>query len=75
MTSETGSSGRDARPSITDLLTDGPAPGKRFAARTRENSPPDTVDLPSDDGDACSAGVEEWVESGPAADYTFLYGA
>jgi hypothetical protein len=74
MTSETRASGQDARQTITDVLADGPRPGKRFEARAVESRPPDTVDVQSDDSGACSAG-EEWVESGPSADYTFLYSA
>jgi hypothetical protein len=68
MTSDARAAGRDARPTVDDLLDDVPVRGKRFQAQVVENRPAE----PAADGDSR---VEEWVESGPSADYTFLFSA
>jgi hypothetical protein len=66
MTSDARAAGRDDRPTVDDLLDDVPVRGKRFQPKVVENRRP----KPAEDGDSR---VEEWVESGPSADYTFLY--
>jgi hypothetical protein len=68
MTSDERAAGRDARPTVDDLLDDVPPRGKRFPAQVAKNRRP----KPAADG---NSRVEEWVESGPSADYTFLYNA
>ena len=68
MTSDERTAGRDARPTVDDLLDDVPPRGRRFQAEVAKNRRP----KPAADG---GSRVEEWVESGPSADYTFLYSA
>ena len=72
MTSE-ATAGRDAGPTITASLVDGPLRGRRIEAQVVEGRAPSTVDVPADDGSTCRYCLTEWVQTGPSADYTFLY--
>ena len=65
--------GRQAGPTITARLDDGPLRGTRVDARVVEGRPPSTVDVPAHDGSTCRYCLAEWVQSGPSAAYTFLY--
>ena len=65
--------GQDTGPTITASLADGPLRGRRVEAAVVEGRPPSTVDVPADDGSTCRYCLGEWAQSGPSADYTFLY--
>ena len=54
---------------ITAALDDGPLRGKRIEAQVVEGRPPSTVD----DGSTCRYCLAQWTQSGPSAEYTFLY--
>jgi len=58
---------------ITAALDDGPLRGKRIEAQVVEGRPPSTVDVPADDGSTCRYCLAQWTQSGPSAEYTFLY--
>jgi hypothetical protein len=73
MTSEARASGEDPGPTITASLADGPLRGRHVEATVVEGRPPSTVDVPDDDGGTCRYCLGEWVQSGPSAEYTFLY--
>ena len=73
MTSETPASGQDTAPTITASLADGPLRGRRIEAQVVEGRAPSTVDVPADDGSTCRYCLADWEQSGPTADYTFLY--
>ena len=73
MTSEALASDQDAWPTITASLADGPLRGRRIEAAVVEGRPPSTVDVPAEDGSTCRYCLGEWAQSGPSADYTFLY--
>jgi hypothetical protein len=45
----------------------------RIEAQVVEGRPPSTVDVPADDGSTCRYCLAEWTQSGPSAEYTFLY--
>jgi hypothetical protein len=73
MTSDTPASGQDTAPTITASLADGPLRGRSIEAQIVEGRAPSTVDVPADDGTTCRYCLAEWEQSGPTADYTFLY--
>jgi hypothetical protein len=73
MTSEAPASGQEVRPTIIAALEDGPLRGVRVAAQVVEGRPPSTVDVPADDGSTCRYCLADWTQSGPSAEYTFLY--
>ena len=66
-------SGRQADPTITAVLEDGPLQGRRLETRLVEGRPPKTIDAPADDRSVCRYCLAEWVQAGPSAVYTFLY--
>jgi hypothetical protein len=65
--------GEDLGPTITAALDDGPLRGKRLDAEVVEGRPPSTIDVTADDGSTYRYCLKEWVQSGPSAEYTFLY--
>jgi hypothetical protein len=72
-TSDARASGQEVRATITAALDDGPLRGKRIEAQVIEGRPPSTVDVPADDGSTCRYCLAQWNQSGPSAQYTFLY--
>ena len=58
---------------ITAALDDGPLRGKRIEAQVVEGRPPSTIDVPADDDITCRYCLAQWNQSGPSAQYTFLY--
>jgi hypothetical protein len=72
-TSEAPASGQEVWPTIIAVLDDGPLRGMRVEAQVVEGRPPSTVDVPADDGSTCRYCLADWTQSGPSAEYTFLY--
>jgi hypothetical protein len=65
---------RQARGStITATLDDGPLEGRRVEFAMIEGRPPKTIEVKDEDGTTCRYCLKEWVQSGEAAEYTFLY--
>jgi hypothetical protein len=60
-------------PTITATLEDGPLKGSSIEAEIVEGRPPKTIDVAADDGSTCRYCLEDWVQSGRSAAYTFLY--
>lgn len=60
-------------PTITATLGDGPLEGSRMEFEVIEGRPPKTIDVRAEDGTMCRYCLEDWVQSGSAAAYTFLY--
>jgi hypothetical protein len=60
-------------PTITAALDDGPLRGVRIAAPVLEGRPPNTIDVPAEDGSTCRYCLAELVQVGSCAVYTFLY--
>jgi hypothetical protein len=73
VTSEAPGSGQQVWPTITAVLDDGPLRGMRVGAQVVEGRPPSTVDVRADDGSTCRYCLADWTQSGPSAEYTFLY--
>lgn len=73
VTSEAPASGQEVWPTITAALDDGPLRGMRVEAQVIEGRPPSTVDVPAEDGSTCRYCLADWSQSGPSAEYTFLY--
>lgn len=73
VTSEASATGQAVGPTITAALDDGPLRGMRIEAQVIEGRPPSTVDVPADDGSTCRYCLADWTQSGPSAEYTFLY--
>jgi hypothetical protein len=73
MTSGAPAARQEVWPTITAALDDGPLRGMRIEAQVVEGRPPSTVDVPADDGSTCRYCLAEWTQSGPSAQYTFLY--
>jgi hypothetical protein len=71
-TSDACASDQEVGATITAALGDGPLRGKRIEAQVVEGRPPSTVDVP-DDGGTCRYCLAQWSQSGPSAQYTFLY--
>jgi len=61
-------------PTITAVLKRGPMAGRRIGVDIVEGRPPKTIDLRADDGSECRYYLADWVQTGPSATYTFLYG-
>jgi len=55
------------------MFKDGPLAGRSIEAEVLEGRPPKTLDAPADDGSTCRYCLEDWVQSGRSAVYTFLY--
>ncbi len=55
------------------MLTDGPLAGQSREEDTVEGRPPKTLDVPAEDGGTCRYCLAEWMQSGPSAEYSFLY--
>jgi len=73
VTFEGPASGQEVWPTITAALDDGPLRGMRIEAQVVEGRPPSTLDVPADDGSTCRYCLADWTQSGPSAEYTFLY--
>ena len=73
MPSEAPASGQEVSPTITAVLDDGPLRGMRIEAQVVEGRPPSTIDVPADGGSTCRYCLADWTQSGPSAQYTFLY--
>jgi hypothetical protein len=73
VTSKAPASGQEVWPTITAALDDGPLRGMRIEAQVLEGRPPSTLDVPADDGSTCRYCLADWTQSGPSAQYTFLY--
>jgi hypothetical protein len=71
--SDACASGQEAGTTITAALTDGPLQGKRIEAQVVEGRPPSTVDVPAEHGSTFRYCLAQWSQSGPSAQYTFLY--
>jgi hypothetical protein len=63
----------DTGPTIIAVLDDGPLAGREVDAAVVEGRPPKTIDVPADDGTTCRYCLVEWNQSGPSAQYEFLY--
>lgn len=63
----------EPRPTITAALADGPLKGKSIDAELVEGRPPKIIDLPVDQESPCRYCLEDWVQTGGSAVYTFLY--
>ena len=70
---EARGSRQEAGPTITAILKGGPLKGRRITADVVEGRPPKTLDVPADDGSTCRYCLLQWEQSGPTADYEFLY--
>ena len=62
-----------AGPTVTAILTDGPLHGRAVDVELVEARPPSTVEVRADDDTLCRYCLSEWSQSGPTADYSFLY--
>jgi hypothetical protein len=60
-------------PTVTAVLEDGPLRGRQLDVATVEGRPPKTIDVPADDGASLRYCLTHWEQSGPTADYSFLY--
>ena len=65
--------GQAAGPTISAILTDGPLKGRSVDVELVEARPPSTVEVRADDDTTCRYCLSEWEQSGPTADYSFLY--
>jgi hypothetical protein len=65
--------GGESGPTITAKFEDGPLGGRRIEVEVLEGRPPKTLDVPADDGSICRYCLEDWMQSGRTAVYTFLY--
>jgi hypothetical protein len=72
-TSKAPASGHQVGTTITAELDDGPLRGTRIEAHVVEGRPPSTIDVPADDGSTCRYCLAQWSQTGPSAEYTFLY--
>lgn len=70
---EAAQSSGETGPTITAVLSDGPLKGTNIEAGVIEGRPPKILDVPGDDGSAYRYCLEEWVQTGASAAYTFLY--
>ena len=64
---------RETGPTITAVLERGPLAGRRIDIDVVEGRPPKTIDVVADDGSSCRYCLEDWVQTGSCAVYTFLY--
>ena len=60
-------------PTVTAMLRDGPLSGRSIEVEVLEGRPPKTLDAPAGDGTTCRYCLEDWMQSGRSAVYTFLY--
>jgi hypothetical protein len=72
-TSDACASGQEVGTTITAALGDGPLQGKRIEAQVVEGRPPSTIEVPAEDGSTFRYCLAQWSQSGPSAQYTFLY--
>ncbi len=63
----------ETAPTVTATLTDGPLESVSIEVEMVEGRPPKTIDVPAADGSLCRYCLADWVQSGRAAAYTFLY--
>ncbi|MBA2513347.1 MAG: hypothetical protein H0V26_03330 [Solirubrobacterales bacterium] len=66
-------SSAETAPTITAAFADGPMEGKTVEAEVVEGRPPKIIDVPAGDGSTCRYCLEEWVQAGASAGYSFLY--
>jgi hypothetical protein len=59
---------------VIAALEDGPLKGSTFEAEIVEGRPRKTIDVPAGDGTIYRYCLADWVQTGPRAVYTFLYG-
>jgi hypothetical protein len=64
---------RETGPTITAMLELGPLAGRRIDVNIVEGRPPKTINLQADDGSRCRYCLDDWVQTGWSATYTFLY--
>ena len=60
-------------PTVSAVLVDGPLMGRSVEVGLVEARPPHTVEVQADDGTTCRYCLTEWTQSGPSAQYSFLY--
>lgn len=63
----------ESGPTITAELERGPLGGRRTEVGVVEGRPPKTIDVRADDGSMCRYCLAAWTQTGPSAQYTFLY--
>ena len=59
-------------PMITAALADGPLGGETVDVAIVEGRPPKTIDVPTRDGTRCRYGLDELVQRGSSAAYSFV---
>ena len=69
----TDSQRADGGPTIAAKLIDGPLAGTTVTAAVVEGRPPKTIDVEGPDRAHQRYCLAEWEQSGPSAEYTFLY--
>ena len=60
-------------PEFSAVLVDGPLAGRSIEVGLVEARPPSTIEVRADDGTTCRYCLAEWAQSGPSAEYSFLY--
>ena len=65
--------GAESGPTISAMFKDGPLAGRSIEAEVLEGRPPKTLDAAAEDGSMCRYCLEDWVQSGRSAVYSFLY--
>ena len=60
-------------PTVTARLEDGPLGGRQLDVATVEGRPPKTIDVPAEDEGLLRYCLAHWEQSGPTAEYSFLY--
>ena len=64
---------RQPGPTVTARLQDGPLEGSVIETEVVEGRPRMTIDAPAPDGSICRYCLEDLVQTGRSAAYTFLY--
>jgi hypothetical protein len=60
-------------PTVTARLLDGPLGGSVIETEVVEGRPRKTIDAPAPDGTTCRYCLDDLVQTGRSAAYTFLY--
>jgi hypothetical protein len=55
------------------VLIDGPLEGTKLEVEPVEGRPPSTVDAAAGDGRTLRYCLAEWTQTGPSAEYSYLY--
>ena len=63
----------ESGPTITAKLEGGPLSGRAIEVAVLEGRPPMTLDRAAADGSTCRYCLEDLIQSGRSAVYTFLY--